>query len=78
MTTTEIQCRDQRMLQRIDGVLRFDSELSLHAADVQVSIESSRVVLSGSLPSASLIDQLVPAIRKAGVLNQICNNVRVA
>ncbi|TWU47956.1 hypothetical protein [Rubripirellula reticaptiva] len=78
MTTIEIQNREQQLLQRIDGVLRFDRNLGPHVAGLNISFDASRLILDGDLPTAAMIDELVPAIRRAGVLNQVCNNVRVA
>ncbi|QDT06036.1 hypothetical protein K227x_44430 [Rubripirellula lacrimiformis] len=78
MTTIEIQNRDQRLRDKIDGVLRFDNQLAPYADQLNVTIESSRIVVDGNLPTPSLVDELIPAIRRAGVLSQVCNNVAVA
>ena len=69
--------RDTNLLQRIDAVLCAHHTLAPHRPAVRVSIEDARIVLRGNLPSAALKQELVPAIRLAGVLGQVCNCVEV-
>lgn len=77
MTTTEIAARDDRTRQRILHVLRNDRMLHRHASSIRVDVTDSRVVLTGALPASTLVEQLVPAIRRAGVLSQVTNQVRI-
>ena len=77
MTTNESAARDDRTRQRILHVLRNDRMLHRHAASIRVDVADSRVVLTGALPASTLVDQLVPAIRRAGVLSQVTNQVRI-
>ena len=54
-----------------------EGAVATHSTDVDVTIEGPRIVLRGHLPSVALKRELVPAIRLAGVLDQICNCVEV-
>ncbi len=53
-------------------------ELRKHTESLQISVENTAVVLRGELPSRWLKEQLIPVIRQAGVLCQVCDRVRVA
>ncbi len=78
MASTRLaDARAARMIQRIDAVLCAHHDLSHHRPDLQISLEGSRIVLRGQLPSAALKQALVPAIRQAGVLGQVCNCVEI-
>ncbi|KAA5541364.1 hypothetical protein FYK55_17485 [Roseiconus nitratireducens] len=79
MVTTQIlESRESRTIRRIDSVLEAHHELSPYRPSLQISIEGARIVLRGHLPTTSLRQALVPAIRQAGVLGEICNCVEVA
>jgi hypothetical protein len=78
MTTQECESRDKRMIEKIQSVLGVHNQLRQYAAALQVSIENATIVLRGELPSPSLKAELIPAVRQAGVLSQVCNCVRVA
>ena len=78
MTIQECNTRDKRMIDNIQSVLRVHEQLRQYAAALQVSIENATIVLRGELPSVALKSQLVPAVRRAGVLDRVCNDVRVA
>ena len=78
MTTNECDSRDKRMIDNIRTVLGVHRQLRQYAAAVQVTIENATIVLRGELPSPALKAELVPAVRQAGVLSQVCNCVRVA
>jgi hypothetical protein len=78
MTTTQIlESRGACIIRRIDSVLGTHQELSQYRVDLDISMEGSRIVLRGHLPTVALKQALVPAIRQAGVLSQICNCVEI-
>ena len=77
MTTQEIQRRDHRIIASIESVFRVHRQLCHYAETIQVSVENAVVILSGELPSADLKQELIPAVRRAGVLSQVCDNVEV-
>ncbi|MCG8650974.1 MAG: BON domain-containing protein [Pirellulales bacterium] len=77
MTADDRNSRDARTVQRIRNVLGVHGQLHDHATEVQVSVENSAIVLRGQLPSTDLKQELVLAIRQAGVLSQISNQVQV-
>ena len=78
MTIQECASRDRRQVDNILFVLQANPLLQQCAPDLQVSIENSTVVLRGEVPSPEVKAQLIPAIRQAGVLDQISDYVRVA
>jgi hypothetical protein len=78
MTSSESASRDRQTLQRIEYVLRTDQNLADFAPDLQIRIESSVVVVGGQLPSNQLCQAIVPMIRRAGVLEQISNEVTIS
>lgn len=78
MTTQECNSRDMRMIHNIQAVLGVHDQLRRYAATLQVSIENATIVLRGELPSIALKSALVPAVRQAGVLSQVCNCVEVS
>jgi hypothetical protein len=79
MATTQTVDRSlaSRMIERIHPVLDAHQELSAHLESIQITVEGSRIVLRGHLPTVALKQALVPAIRQAGVLGQICNCVEI-
>jgi hypothetical protein len=77
MTVEEMVSRDNRMIDNIQAVLSVHQQLRQYAAAVQVSIENTAIVLRGHLPSVALKQALIPAIRQAGVLAKVCNEVQV-
>ena len=78
MTTKEHECRNDRMINNIQAMFRVHEQLRQYAAALQVSIENATIVLRGEVPSVDLKAELVPAVRRAGVLSQVCNCVQVA
>jgi hypothetical protein len=78
MTTAECNSRDRRMVHNIQSVLGVHEQLRQYAAMVQVTIENGTIVLRGELPTPNLVAELVPAVRRAGVLGRVCNCVQVA
>ena len=78
MTVIECEKRDRRTRERILSIFRSDTSLRDHAESITIGIEHSRIVLSGELPDGQLVQQLVPAIRRAGVLCQIAVHIDVA
>ena len=78
MTTKECESRDRRIVDNIQLMFRLSQDLQAYATRIDVSIENATVVLRGELPSGALKAELVPAVRRAGVLCQINNCVRVA
>lgn len=79
MATTQIlDSRIERMIRRIDSVLCAHHDLCEYRDELEIAIEGSRIVLRGHLPSLALKQALVPAIRQAGVLGQVCNWVEIA
>lgn len=78
MATTQIfEPPAARMIRKIESVLCSHHELCDHRDHVEISLEGSRIVLRGHLPSVALKQALVPAIRQAGVLGQVCNCVEI-
>ena len=78
MTTKEHECQKSRMIGNIQAMFRVHEQLRQYAAAVQVSIEDATIVLRGEVPSVVLKAELVPAVRRAGVLSQVSNLVQVA
>lgn len=78
MTTKECDSRDKRTIRNIESVLGVHDHLRQYATALQVTIENATIVLRGELPSGALKAELIPAVRQAGVLCQVCNCVRVA
>lgn len=76
-TTQNLDSRCLQMIRRIDTVLCAHHELSHHRTDLEISMEGSRIVLRGQLPTVALKQALLPAIRRAGVLSQVCNCVEI-
>ena len=76
-TTQNTDSRGVHMIRRIDTVLCAHHDLCNHRADLEISMEGSRIVLRGHLPSVALKQALLPAIRQAGVLSQVCNCVEI-
>jgi hypothetical protein len=78
MTLAEAVSRDRQTLRRIECVLRTDENLADFAQDLQIRIESSVIVVGGQLPNERLCEAIVPMIRRAGVLEQISNEVTIS
>ena len=78
MTAQECASRDRRQVDNIFFVLHANPLLQPYTPLLQVSIENASVVLRGELPDPALKAQLIPAIRQAGVLDQINDYVRIA
>ncbi|WP_236696786.1 hypothetical protein [Rhodopirellula islandica] len=77
LEATQSECQVQRTLQRIEGMFQEHESLGRHASKLKITVQESKVVLGGTLPSLELRRQLVPSIRQAGVLWRIDNNVAV-
>ncbi len=77
MTIQECDSRDKRFLSNIQTMLNVHDQLCNHAKRLRVTIENTAVVIRGELPTAALKSELVPAIRRAGVLSRVCDYVRV-
>ncbi len=71
------ESRVSSMIRRIDSVLCAHHDLCSHRANLEISMEGTRIVLRGHLPTVALKQALVPAIRQAGVLGQVCNCVEI-
>ena len=78
MTVQERISRDNRVIRKVRTMLGVHDQLRQYASAVQVSIENTAIVLRGHLPTAALKQALVPAIRQAGVLGRVSNEVRVS
>lgn len=78
MAMTQVQeSRVSSMIRRIDSVLCAHHDLCDHRVNLEISMEGTRIVLRGHLPTVALKQALVPAIRQAGVLGQVCNCVEI-
>jgi hypothetical protein len=77
MTTKESRSRDSRTVQCIESMFRVHQRLRQYASTLQISIEDAAIVLRGKLPSGDLKADLLPAIRQAGFLGQVCDRVEV-
>lgn len=78
MTVQECACRDEQARKRIESSLRVDKGLSPYAESLFVEMTPKGVVVNGLVPSPHLISRIVPMIRRAGVLSQVENLVKVA
>lgn len=78
MTFQEANARDARTIYSIKSVFRVNQFLRQCIGAVQITIENSTIVLRGDLPSSTHKAQLLPAIRQAGVLARVANEVHVA
>ena len=67
----------KRTLDRIQSMIRLHRRLGDYLASLEISFEDRSVVLRGELPSDELRGELVPTIRQAGILCQVCNKVQV-
>ncbi|WP_442505644.1 hypothetical protein SH528x_004441 [Novipirellula sp. SH528] len=67
----------KRTLDRIQSMIRLHQRLGDYFASLEISFENRSVVLRGELPSDELRGELVPTIRQAGILCQVCNKVQV-
>ena len=77
MTSQECESREQRLIESIAAVLSVHETLQPYSKDLSVSIEDSTIIIRGRLPSTQLRSQLIPAVRKAGVLEQVVTEVEV-
>ncbi|EMI45271.1 MULTISPECIES: hypothetical protein [Pirellulaceae] len=59
-------------------MIRVHERLGAYAARLQVTVENTAIILRGTLPNQELRSELVPTIRRAGVLWQVKNRVDVA
>ncbi|MFG0262489.1 MAG: hypothetical protein ACF788_08880 [Novipirellula sp. JB048] len=75
---TNLKARSHETLERIDSMLRLHRQLGRYLDTLDISIENGSIVLRGELPSEQLRSELVPMIRRAGILCQISNEVQVA
>jgi len=77
MTIQEQHRRDRQRIFNIRSVFNVH-QLLKHGADaLEISVEHSRIVLRGTVPTTIHQAALVPAVRQAGVLSQIENSVRI-
>lgn len=65
-------------LSRIKSMIRGHERLGSYATRLQITVENTAIVLRGTLPSQELNRELVPTIRRAGVLWQVKNRVDIA
>lgn len=75
MATAEPIANDSRTKQLIDSVIDAREDLRSYRPELEVTIEGTRIVLKGHLPTESHRQALVLAVRQAGALCQICNLV---
>ncbi|MEO1524610.1 MAG: hypothetical protein AAFX06_04200 [Planctomycetota bacterium] len=75
MSTAEPVATDSRTMQLIDSVIDAREDLRAYRPGLEVTIEETRIVLKGHLPSEAHRQALVRAVRQAGALGQICNLV---
>ncbi len=78
MTKQEHEFQNRRIINNIQAMFGVHEQLRQYAAALQVSIENATIVLRGEVPSVDLKAELVPAVRRAGVLSQVSNCVEVA
>ena len=74
MTAQESLSRDRRMVQRIHSLMQADPRIG----DLTVRIVQSRVIVEGTVADADDRDRILPLVRRAGVMAQVQNDVRVA
>ena len=78
MTSKECNSRDRRIIDNIQRMFQVNRDLKDHVTGLDISIENSTIVLRGKLPNGALKDELIRAVRRAGVLSQVNNCVLVA
>lgn len=78
MTTKEHECQNNRVINNIQAIFNVHGQLRQYAAALQISIENATIVLRGEVPSVDVKAELVPAVRRAGVLSRVANCVNVA
>ncbi len=67
----------QVTLERIQMMIQSDQRLKEYHDSLYISFEDGAIILRGQLPSDELRGELIPAIRRAGILNRVCNEVHV-
>ncbi len=77
-TTASVSGPEAQLIERIRSVFLGNEQINRYCESVQVSVENTAIILNGNLPTADLKQQLIPAIRQAGILWQVCNLVRVS
>ena len=78
MEQLEAMRREHQVLRNIRAMLNVHHRLSDFAERLQISIERQAVVLRGNVPTDSVKQAIVPAIRQTGVMWQVWNRVEVA
>ena len=68
---------ETQLIERIRSIFVGNQQINHFVEDIVVSVDKNSIVINGNLPSAELKQQLVPAIRQAGILWQVCNQVQV-
>ena len=77
MTNQEQRRRDRQRIFSIRSVFGVHQLLKHWADALEISVEHSRIVLRGTVPTTTHKAALIPAVRQAGVLGQIENSVRI-
>ena len=73
----ETQRKEQLIIRNIRTMLKVHHRLRNEASNVVVAIRDNVVILSGSVPSHDTKSMLIPAIRQAGVLWSVSNQVNI-
>jgi len=69
---------ESRLIERINLIFSQNRDLSGGCDTIQVSVQQTAIVLRGKVPSSAVKQLLIPAIRQAGILWQVCNLVDVS
>jgi hypothetical protein len=77
MTTQETELLESQWLRNILFVLAAQEPMRRCTSGLQITIEDAAVVIRGHVPSADLKSQLIPAVRRAGVLGRVFDCVQV-
>ena len=68
---------ETKLIERIRSIFDDNQHINDYVERLEVSVDKTLIILHGDLPTADLKQQLVPAIRQAGILWQVCNLVHV-
>ena len=77
-STPKLSQRESRTIDRILAVLSVHDSLADHVSSLQFTIENSIVIVRGELPTEGLRNQVVPAVRRAGVLARVNDCIQVS
>lgn len=78
MTVQESAIRDRQTAQRIQASFMADPQLAAHIDQISIEMSRDGLIISGVVSDENSREQIVPCIRRAGVLSQVVNRVIAA